>query len=492
MRIVVCLKIVQQEPNPFDAAALEVALSQANAEIIVLCMGPVGVKEPLLRLTRLGKMRMILISDPVYAGSDTLATATILAAAIRKLTPDLIFCGRQSIDGDTAQVGPALATLLGFSLHSNVMAFLPDEIHPPVECRTRLGQESIVLPALLTLERIRTLRFPSIRSKQGTVEVWDNSLLKVDPLLCGLAGSPTRVLKVFESDRGRRKCCFIEKEELPALLANLAQKPSKQEGLHCPTDPQQELSSPAGPQLPCIWTVGEEVVSIAKTIAREVVVLPKESPECIADRVKRDHPAVLLWNADLWGRRTAPQVAAMLRTGLCADCTRLETDGKRLFMYRPAQAGNIIAKIECRTDPQMATVRTASPNSDIIIGCGRGVTGNLDSIKNLAKILHAELGASRGLVDTGTVPYENQIGLTGRTIAPRIYLAIGISGAVHHTCAIEAAETVIAVNPDKNARIFDYADFGILASYDDSFFSGNVQKENNAGTIGQTVKDKGC
>ena len=80
----------------------------------------------------------------------------------------------------------------------------------------------------------------------------------------------------------------------------------------------------------------------------------------------------------------------------------------------------------------------------------------------LAEKLGAEVGASRGLVDLSKIPYDKQIGLTGKTVSPKIYIAIGISGAIHHTCAIERSTTIIAINPDKNARIFEYADYGIL------------------------------
>ena len=131
-------------------------------------------------------------------------------------------------------------------------------------------------------------------------------------------------------------------------------------------------------------------------------------------------------------------------------------------MYRPAQGGNITAKIKCVTKPQMATVRTKSESSDIIVSGGKGVAESLDKLRALAEKLGAELGASRGLVDMNGAEYEKQIGLTGKTVSPKIYIAVGISGAIHHTCAIEGAQTVIAINPDKDARIFEYADYGIV------------------------------
>jgi len=190
----------------------------------------------------------------------------------------------------------------------------------------------------------------------------------------------------------------------------------------------------------------------------------KSSPEKIARKAIEEKPDVILWNADLWGRKNAPIVAAILDTGLCADCTMLEADGDNLIMYRPAQGGNITAKIKCLTKPQMATVRTKSESSDIIVSGGKGVADNIQKLEELAKTLNAEIGASRGLVDMNKVTYDKQIGLTGKTVSPKIYIAIGISGAIHHTCAIEGSGTVIAINPDKDARIFEYADYGIIDS----------------------------
>lgn len=172
-----------------------------------------------------------------------------------------------------------------------------------------------------------------------------------------------------------------------------------------------------------------------------------------------------MWKADLWGRKNAPITAALLQTGLCADCTVLETDGKRLFMYRPVRSGSVTAKIECRTNPQMATVRTETKSGDIVVAAGKGVKDDLERVQQFADSLGAELGASRGLVDSGGAPYSTQIGLTGKTVSPKIYIAVGISGAVHHTCAIENAGTIIAINPDKNARIFEYADYGMIGEF---------------------------
>ena len=449
MKILVCVKVVKGEINPFDGSALECAL-QLSDDVTIVSMAPKSCENVLKPLTRLGA-KAVLISDSIFAGSDTLATSYILSTAIRQMEYDLILCGRQSIDGDTAQVGPMLSQMLGMSLITNAFN---------VKCRdnkvfsdTRAGEECVNTPALITVERGYVLRLPSIFSKVGDVTIIDNNTLNCDTSKCGLSGSPTKVLEAFENERGKRKCKFISMDEL-FPIADTLMKQNKCE---------QKIEY-TGKKLKCVWAVGEEVLEKAKEISEQVVLIEKSNPEVIAKKALDEKPNVILWNADLWGRKNAPVVAAMLQTGLCADCTLLETDGENLIMYRPAQGGNITAKIKCTATPQMATVRTKTNSSDIIVSGGKGVVNSMDKLYELAKKLGAQVGASRGLVDMNGASYDMQIGLTGKTVSPKIYIAVGISGAVHHTCAIEGSETVIAINPDKNARIFEYADYGIIES----------------------------
>lgn len=148
--------------------------------------------------------------------------------------------------------------------------------------------------------------------------------------------------------------------------------------------------------------------------------------------------------------------------GLCADCTSLKADGDNLVMYRPALSGSVLAKIVSLTKPAMATVRTAKTGESIVVTAGWGAKENLDAVRRFAEKLDARLGASRKMVDMGLMPYELQVGLTGRKVCPKVYIAVGVSGAVHHIAGMDNAGTVIAINPDKNTPIFDYADYGIL------------------------------
>jgi len=119
MKILVCVKVIKGEINPFDESALELALQLSN-DVTVISMGPKSCEEVLKPLTRLGP-RVVLISDNVFAGSDTLATSYILSTAIKQMEYDLILCGRQSVDGDTAQVGPMLSQKLSIPVITNAM-----------------------------------------------------------------------------------------------------------------------------------------------------------------------------------------------------------------------------------------------------------------------------------------------------------------------------------------------------------------------------------
>lgn len=450
MKITVCVKVIKGELNPFDECALECALCVENAEITVLCMGSQACASALERISRLCVSRIILLSDKRLAGSDTLATSYALSCVIKSINPELVICGRQSIDGDTAQVGPCLSEFLGYNLITNVMEA---EIHDKIFCKTRMGDEETSLPAVLTVERFNTLRFPRIGSKPKKIEVIDADTAEIDTSKCGLKGSPTRVIKTFENRRGARKCRYISPNELDFVISE-ALKRAKAE-----IKPRT-----SGEKLESITVIGADLENIAHELAVNVRIIESKNYKEITELVKNDN--AVLWKADLWGRKNAPRAAAILKTGLCADCTALECDGGKLYMYRPTFGGTLTAKIECLTKPQTATVRVEETEKNgIVFGFGRGTADSIEVYKWLAQKYNAQIAASRALVDMGLAPYEQQIGLTGKIIAPKVYVACGISGAVQHTCGFENAGTVIAVNPDKNARIFEFADFGIIGKF---------------------------
>lgn len=461
MRIVVCIKPSKNgEPGPFDAAAYEAALRIDGAEVILLAMAPASAEEMLLRLTRLGAKEAYLLADKAFAGADTLATGYTLSLAIQKLDPDLIFCGRQTMEGDTAQVGVGLATRLGLKCATRVMQ-ISSVTEENIGCRCRDGGEmTLNYPALLTFEKIHDLRLPSIRSRVGQVTVWTASDLSAELNRVGLAGSPTRVVKSFENDTGKRRCKLIAPEQFwETVNAELTRQPKFAEAQ------ENTTSTP----LKNVWVYGQRAMDMASTVSDDLKLCTLDDPQKIAENIRNGQPTAVIWDSSDEGKRVSAAVAVLLETGLCADCTRLETDGEQLYMYRPAFGGNIIAKILCNTKPPMATVRTKSDSSRLIFALGVGAESAKNGIISKAEELGAEIAASRAAVDMGLAPYAAQVGLTGKTVAPQVYVAIGISGAVHHLAGISGAQTVIAINRDKNAPIFDYADFGIVADANDIF-----------------------
>lgn len=455
MKILVCIRQgLDGEINPFDACAYEAALQIKGAEVTIMSMGPQNAKDFLLRLTRLGAKKAILLSDKAFAGADTIATAYTLSLAVKKLSPDLIFCGRQTLVGDTAQTGPMLSVYAETSLITNVMSI--DEIGESITCTTRdMGIQTAKLPALITVERINTLRLPSIMSKLGEVEAWSAEDIGADIEKCGLKGSPTRVLKTYENYSGKRKCKLITAEELDGVI-NEALKKNREKVSVAKSDIK----------LNRVFIVGDEPYSFAETVSDDITVLEKTDAETIAETIKAQKPNAVLWASDAWSKETAAKVAAMLDLGLCADCTTLETDGEQLIMYRPALSGSIIAKIVSLTKPAMATVRTAKSGGDIVVAAGWGAKDSLDTVKAFAQRIGADIATTRKAVDNNILPYSMQVGLTGKTVSPPVYIAVGISGAVHHIVGMQQAGTVIAVNPDKDAPIFDYADYGIIGNCD--------------------------
>jgi electron transfer flavoprotein alpha subunit len=230
----------------------------------------------------------------------------------------------------------------------------------------------------------------------------------------------------------------------------------------------------------------------------------------LEDLIREYKPEIVLAGATVIGRSFVPQVANALGTGLTADCTRLEIqeeDGM-LLQTRPAFGGNIMATIVCpHTRPQMATVRprvmkalpkdqsrkgkivscTIQPQrlqsgirilrsvveedssvniteADIVVAGGRGLEDEkgFALIRQLADILGGAVGASRAAVDSGWIPYHHQVGQTGKTVCPKIYLACGISGAIQHVVGMQSADVIVAVNKDPDAPIFDVATYGII------------------------------
>ncbi len=230
----------------------------------------------------------------------------------------------------------------------------------------------------------------------------------------------------------------------------------------------------------------------------------------MAKLIRTHKPEIMLAGATSLGRAFIPKVAAILKTGLTADCTSLDIDTEKrlLLQTRPAFGGNLMATIICEQKrPQMATVRprvfkrgtgeqgrkgqiikmdfdkeavtsktrllkfiedlgkqVKIEDADIIVSGGRGLgkPENFKLIEALAQVLGAAVGSSRPPVDDGWIPYSHQVGQTGKTVRPKLYIACGISGSVQHMAGMGTSECIVAINNDPNAPIFEIATYGIV------------------------------
>lgn len=252
----------------------------------------------------------------------------------------------------------------------------------------------------------------------------------------------------------------------------------------------------------------DKVVVVDDVMLEEYVTEPYT--KALTAVINAKDPEIVLYGASSIGRDLAPRVSARIHTGLTADCTALEIDEetKLLMMTRPAFGGNIMATIVCEDfRPQMATVRpgvmkalesdasrsgeveefkvkfsdadmnvkvretvkTAHKSVDIteakiLVSGGRGI-GSAEKFKmleELAGVMEGEVSSSRACVDSGWISADRQVGQTGKTVRPELYLACGISGAIQHVAGMENSDFIVAINRDEDAPIFDIADLGIV------------------------------
>jgi len=530
---------LELELNPYCRRAVSKGAELAadtGGRSTVFTLGPPSAEDALREAIAWGVDDGVLITDPAFAGSDTLATARALAAALTREGPfDLVLVGRNSVDADTGQVGPEVAALLDLAFVTGVKRLDVGEGQLRVLCEEDDGHSERVvrLPAVVsTAERLCE---PAKVDPEGRaavaadrIRVLTASDLGAGPW--GEDGSGTYVgeVRVLEIDRERRVLSGPLDAQVDEAIRLLVQRGALTDSRgNSPADTSPIASRMDGPAVAVVVEPDRErltgeLAAAANDLALEIdghavaLVTPESSvEEDVADAVaawtQLAEPWAILLPSTTWGREVGGRVAARLAAGLTGDAVALEvsrtatTDDARLLAWKPAFGGRLVAAIYCSSPIQMATVRAgvlpaAAPalaidsvelstarrgrvqvlgrtrdydietlaNAARVVCVGAGVPPDeYESLQPLLDVLGAELAATRKVTDKAWLPRARQIGITGRSIAPQLYVGIGLSGKFNHTVGIRAAGTVLAVNNDSDAPIWEHADIGILGEWRD-------------------------
>lgn len=541
------------------AKGVELARETAGS-CTVVTLGPPSAEDVLREAIAWGADDGVLVTDPAFAGSDTLATAQALAAAVAHLEGegrgpfDLILVGRNSVDADTGQVPPELAQLLDRPFATGVRELELGERSVRVVCEhdDEWVTKDVTLPAVLsTAERLcdPCKQPPDARAAVPADRLSTLTAAVLGPGPWGQAASPTWVgeVRVLPVERLRTRLDGPVEAQVAEAVALLAARGAFD---HVP-DPSAGQPVPAAVATPgrVIGVVVEpdrprsarELLGAAADLAAEVggrvaalAVAAEASDELgawgtdelvhlqggarIEGAVEEDlAAAVAEWAAEVgpwavlvpgtpWGREVASRAAAALGAGLTGDAVELDVVDDRLVCWKPAFGGRTVAAIHCTSPVQMATVRpgvlplrpprvastppvtvrTVTTRSRVtvvtaireddselmvvaqrVIGIGQGVDATrYGDLEELRAVLGAEYAATRKVTDAGHLPRARQIGITGHAIAPRLFISLGASGKFNHTVGIRQAGTILAVNPDPEAPIWDWCDVGITASWE--------------------------
>ena len=564
---------VPSEVNPFDVLGLVRAVELKTApddEVVVLTMGPPGAVEGLTECLALGADRGVLVTDRALAGSDTLATSRALALALGREQPDLIICGRNSTDGETGQVGPEIAELMGLPHVSHVrrLDLSEDKGTAIVERITDEGFQTLEcdLPAVICVtEGVAPELFPNRQQmEEAASKPMDEvscAQLSDDPSQFGSEGSPTWVneIRLVEPNRLGVTLQDVTPEDAARQITDSVRERLAELSAKDPAaEAQEAMPRYHGIRERSIWVVAEnsrdglahvtvemlgkarELTAVTRSEVVAVVIAPGGEahaaalaaagadrvllldnsglgPVCsravggvLAGAVERERPYAILFASTADGRDLASRLAAKMSLGLTGDAIDLEIDDEgQLVQLKPALGGNVVAPILSKTLPNLVTLRpglltpavveegaTAAvehvaselfSGSDVrligqefqedtegrdlararvVVGVGMGAgEENVADLVETARSLGASVAATRDVVHAGWLPQQLQVGISGRTIAPTVYIAVGIRGAFNHTVGLQRAGIIVAINQNRRATIFRSADFGVVGTW---------------------------
>ncbi len=521
-------------------------------------LGPPSAEDVVREAVAWGADAGVHLCDDAFAGSDTLATARALAAAL-STTPgdafDLVLVGRNSLDGETGQVGPELAELLGLPFAGGVKAIedLGASLRVELELDDGVQEVEIDLPAVLSVaERLcdPCKVDPAGRAAVAAERITRREAAELGPGPWGLEASPTvvgpthpmehgRALQILEGPLGEQVETAVR-----ALLRRgaLSGSAAPHETTH--VERPARAHEPDGPVVAVLLepgrpAVGGELLGAALDLADQVggrveILAPGDSagtlpaagrePDvmveltgptgsddvavALADYLRSDTPWAVLAPSTAFGREVAARAAAATGSGLVGDAIALSVEDGTLIAAKPAFAGALVADISARSGTCLVTIRpgvlptpvpraaaavtTATTRTRTVPSSGRirllgerrtddvetlaraqaviGVGAGVDPddyalLSPLAATLGAELAATRKVTDKGWAPRARQLGITGRSIAPRLYVAIALSGKFNHMVGVRAAGTVLAINEDRTAPVFDHCDLGIVGDW---------------------------
>ena len=573
------------EMNPYCRRAVSQGVEivrQLGGRCVVVTLGPPSAEDVLREAVAWGADEGVHVTDRVFAGSDTLATARALAAALRVLGPfDLVMIGRNSVDADTGQVGPQIAELLDLPFAASVRQMEVGEGSLTLGCEVDDGHKELrlALPAVVSVaERLcQPAKVPpQRRAAVPAARLRRLAATDLGPGPWGAAASPTGVgaTHVLDVVRRRLRPPGSPSEQVHHTVALL----QEWDVLPPDGDPERPPPGGAGPspggalsratsrdELPTTHPSATAACSMPGASRSIVVLAEPGSPDLVAgllgevhrlaahvqadvvvagpdpgdpgalrrlgaDRIvdiagsrveedlaaalaawcRRNAPWAVLAPGTLWGREVAARLAVSLDAGMVGDAVALDvSDAGRLVCWKPAFSGRVVAEVTTSSAVQVATVRpgrrpglvcrvgdgavgvetveaTARGRVHIlgyrrdqsvgallsarrVVGVGAGVApDSYDALRPLLLALDAQLAATRKVTDRGWLPRARQVGVTGHHLTPDLYVAIGVRGAFNHMAGVRGAGTIVAINVDPDAPVFDWADIALVGDWRDT------------------------